>query len=156
MAKARFCHRVRIIDAVKPPTDENLGLTTIFRERGPQRSAARRREGKSSASRLGGAAPSPLKNRTVTCRESTMNAVDLHSTRRRPSGGRKRETATSPIQSNDTDPKSQTCGRGEIRHCTEAESYFILHVLRHNTPAVHTHPPKWYPFISLERAASMQ
>ena len=27
-------------------------------------------------------------------------------------------------------PKSQTCGRGEIRHCTEAESYFILHVLR--------------------------
>ena len=67
--------------------------------------------------------------------------MDLHSTRRRPSGGRKRETATSPIQSNDTDPKSQTCGRGEIRHCTEAESYFILHVLRHNTPAVHTHPP---------------
>ena len=37
--KMSSCHRVRTIDAVHRPTDENLGLTTTFRERGPRRSA---------------------------------------------------------------------------------------------------------------------
>ena len=68
-----FWHRVRTIDAVHRPADENLGLTTTCRERGPQR--RRRHANVFAATRarlhLEGATSSPVKPRSDSagCRQ---------------------------------------------------------------------------------------